>query len=61
MDGAPPHWYLSVWEFLNDKLPFQWIGQKGADNPTVPANTDELKKRITAAIETITPDMFLQL
>ncbi|PNF16254.1 hypothetical protein B7P43_G11654 [Cryptotermes secundus] len=29
-DGAPPHWHLMVRDFLNEKVPQQWIGRKGA-------------------------------
>lgn len=27
-DGAPSHWHLAVRGFLNDKLPYRWIGRR---------------------------------
>ncbi|PRD26125.1 UNVERIFIED_CONTAM: hypothetical protein NCL1_38970 [Trichonephila clavipes] len=27
-DGAPPHWHLSVRDWLNITVPNQWIGHK---------------------------------
>jgi hypothetical protein len=27
-DGAPPHFILAVWEFLNSLFPEQWIGSR---------------------------------
>ena len=31
-DGAPPHWSLSVRQFLNTTLPDKWIGWSGRDD-----------------------------
>ncbi|PNF43528.1 hypothetical protein B7P43_G03919 [Cryptotermes secundus] len=31
-DGAPPHWHLMVRVLLNEKVPQQWIGRKGAQD-----------------------------
>ena len=28
-DGAPPHWSLIVWAYLNDSPPGRWIGRAG--------------------------------
>lgn len=30
-DGAPPHWSLSVREWLNIEVPDRWIGCNGRD------------------------------
>ena len=86
-DGAPPHWKLTVQDYLNDKLPKRWIWHAGGkDNamlkwppcspdltlcdfflwgyvkslvyiPSLPANVNKLKQRITIALKTVTPDM----
>ena len=28
-DGAPPHWTLKVYQFLNETFPDRWIGRDG--------------------------------
>lgn len=31
-DGAPPHWYLFVREWLNVQVPDRWIGRNGEND-----------------------------
>ena len=31
-DGAPPHWKLTVWTYLNDNLPRRWIGRASVED-----------------------------
>lgn len=31
-DGAPPHWHISVRNWLNDVVPDRWIGRQGPDD-----------------------------
>ncbi|PNF19518.1 hypothetical protein B7P43_G02327 [Cryptotermes secundus] len=89
-DGAPPHWHLMVRAFLNEKVPQQWIGRKGAQDlelcawparspdftvcvvfmwvyvkdhvyvPPLPTNLDDLKHRITTAINSVHCDMLIR-
>ncbi|KAG8291375.1 hypothetical protein J6590_108795 [Homalodisca vitripennis] len=33
-DGAPPHWHLSVRDYLNVKYPRRWIGHQAARDRT---------------------------
>ena len=38
-DGAPPHWGLEVYQFLNDTFPESWIGRDGLI-PSQPRSPD---------------------
>ncbi|ERL96003.1 hypothetical protein D910_00787 [Dendroctonus ponderosae] len=32
LDGAPPHYYCEVWQFLNADFQNRWIGRNGFEN-----------------------------
>ena len=34
-DGAPPHWKLTMWAYLNDNLPARWIGCAGGEDNVI--------------------------
>jgi len=81
-DGAPPHYFLLVRQWLNERFPDKWIGRRGAIEwpprspdltpldfflwgylksivyKTRPADIDELKRRITAACQSISGEVF---
>ncbi|KAG8283698.1 hypothetical protein J6590_011067 [Homalodisca vitripennis] len=76
-DGAPPHWHLTVRQFLNQRICDRWIGRTGQNYaslhfwpsrspdhtvysvyvPALPTTMDELRNRITTAVESVTQDM----